>query len=50
MDRQRTLFLIEVALFTALAFILDNVPFLKFKIGEWRFYITRDDTDFSYRF
>ncbi|MFC0301600.1 energy-coupled thiamine transporter ThiT [Virgibacillus soli] len=32
MDRQRTLFLIEVALFTALAFILDNVPFLKFKI------------------
>jgi|SRR5690625_1081821 len=32
MSSKRTLFLIEVAIFTALALVLDIIPFLKFKI------------------
>lgn len=32
MSSKRTLFLIEVAIFTALALVLDIIPFLKFKV------------------
>lgn len=32
MQSKRTLFIIEVAIFTALAFVLDIIPFLSFKI------------------
>lgn len=32
MQSKRTLFLIEVAMFTAFAFVLDLLPFLKFKV------------------
>lgn len=32
MNSKRTLFFIEIAIFTALALVLDNIPFLKFKV------------------